>query len=327
MNNLTKLFLFFLVAVTMVSFVITPSLLYVLDASSENISELQDKSQQLGNAEALNPENLQQIVAEGAKKIKSQITKSDYLFIYCSQIAYNFLCFLISALLFRKLVFSKQSIKKDWSKTNISLYFLTPFLLLSALPIIGESLHLNKMLGIDWLIEQSGYNLNEGSVGNMIFSYAVFVPETKFQLFTSIVFVAIIPAIGEELFFRGSLQKTLTPHLGNIHNTIFVTAFIFSALHFEITAFFYRFFLGVILGYIFYWTKNLMIPILIHALNNGMTVFTMYYTFSATEVIDTSSQAGNDKAFALIYSTLAASSILWVYYLYFKKQNLESTSQ
>lgn len=323
MNNLAKLFLFFLVAVALVSFVVTPSLLYVFDASSENISELQEKSQQLGNAEAINPENLQQIITDGAKKIKSQISKADYLFIYCSQISYNILCFLISALLFRKLTFSKQSIRQDWTKTNVALYFLTPFLLLSALPIIGESLYLNKLLGIDWLIEQSGYNVNEGSVGNMIFSYAVFVPETKLQLFTSIVFVAIIPAIGEELFFRGSLQKTLMPHLGNIHNTIFVTALIFSALHFEITAFFYRFFLGVILGYIFYWTKNLMIPILIHALNNGMTVFTMYYTFSAIDVIDASSQTGNDKSFALIYSTVAAASILWVYYTHFKRQHIE----
>ncbi|MFT6716262.1 MAG: membrane protease YdiL (CAAX protease family) [Saprospiraceae bacterium] len=324
MNNFTKLFLFFFIAVALVSFVITPILMNAFDANRDTISELQAQSQQLGNAENITPETLQQIITEGAKKIKSQITRADYLFIYCSQIAYNILCFLISALLFRKIAFSKQSRNKDWTKTNVILYFLTPFLLLSSLPIIGESLHLNDWLGINWLIEQSGFNLNEGSVGNMIFSYAVFVPETSIQLFTSIIFVAIVPAIGEELFFRGSLQKTLTPHLGNIHNTIFVTALIFSALHFEITAFFYRFFLGVILGYVFHWTKNLLIPILIHALNNGMTIFTMYYSYNAT-LSETPTEVASDTAYALILSSASAGIMLWIYYAHFKKHELEST--
>lgn len=321
MNNLVKLLLFFLIGVAFVSFVITPTLLFAFDASTENIKDLQEQSNQLGNAATLNPETLQDIVTEGAKTIKAQVTKADYLFIYCSQIAYNVLCFLISALLFRKFSFSKENTKQDWTKSNAILYFLTPFLLLSALPIIGESLYLNEWLGIDWLIKQSGYDLNENSVGNMIFGYAVFVPETKIQLLTSIVFVAIIPAIGEELFFRGSLQKSLEPHLGSIHNTIFVTALIFSALHFEITAFFYRFFLGVILGYVFYWSKNLLIPILIHALNNGMTVFMMYYTFSATEVINVSTQSENQKIFTLIFSTISAAVILWIYYYQSKKHS------
>lgn len=320
MSNLAKLFLFFLAAALLVSFVITPSLLFAFDANKEHIIELQEQSNKLGSDAKINPETLQNIVTEGAKKIKNQLNDTEYLFIYCSQVAYNLLCFLICGLIYRKITFSPEIKKQDWTKIPPALYFLTPVLLMSSLPIIGETLHLNDLLGIDWLLEQTGLNLNKSSVGNMIFSYAVFVPETKLQLLTSIIFVAIIPAVGEELFFRGSLQKTLSPLLGNIHNTIFITAFIFSALHFEITAFFYRFFLGVMLGYVYFWSKNLLVPILIHALNNGMTAFAMYYTFNADSAINIDPSTGSEKIMTLALSGITAGVVLWIYYLNYRRQ-------
>jgi len=318
MNNLLKLFLLFLAAIAIVSFLLTPALLFAFDADADNIRALQEESQKIAATEDISPGMLQQTVTESAKRIKAQITQGDYLFIYSSQIGYNLLCFLICGLIFRKIGHSKLSNKVDWNKTPGMLYVLAPILLITALPIIGQSLQLNEWLGINKLMEHLDYDVNVKSVGNMIFSYAVFVPESIPQLITSLIFVAIVPAFGEEIFFRGSLQKTLQGQIGNIHNTIFITALIFSAFHWEITAFFYRFFLGVLLGYTFYWTKNLFIPILIHALNNGISVAMMYYTNEVSEITETPNQSG-PEAFALIISTVSAAGILWIYHLYHKK--------
>jgi membrane protease YdiL (CAAX protease family) len=322
MNNLAKLFLLFITAFAAVNFVFAPVFIFVFDASTENIRELQEQSYQLGKAKNLDSENLQQAIIDSARQIKSQVTKADYLFIYFQQSAYNILCFLICALIFRKITFSKQSIKQDWSKSNALLYLLTPVLLVSLIPIIGETLNLNEWLGIDRLIALSGYDVNGKSVGNMIFSYAVFIPETNFELVTSIIFVAITPAIGEELFFRGSLQKTLEPYFGNIHNTIFVTALIFSAFHFEITAFFYRFFLGVLLGYVFFWSKNLLIPILIHALNNSMGVVQMFLIKDGQVPKNLPQPSEIQNVFVLIFFTTCASGILMIYHFFYKNREI-----
>jgi membrane protease YdiL (CAAX protease family) len=56
-----------------------------------------------------------------------------------------------------------------------------------------------------------------------------------------------------------------------------MTAFIFSLMHLQFYGFLPRIILGVILGYLFVWSKNLWIPILIHFLNNALVVTFSYF--------------------------------------------------
>jgi membrane protease YdiL (CAAX protease family) len=89
--------------------------------------------------------------------------------------------------------------------------------------------------------------------------------------------IAIIPAIGEELLFRGVIQKLLIRWFGNVHWAIFVTSFIFSAMHIQFLSFLPRFFLGMILGYLFYWSGSVWLTIMVHFINNA--VATIFYFF------------------------------------------------
>lgn len=91
-------------------------------------------------------------------------------------------------------------------------------------------------------------------------------------LLTSIFCMAIIPAICEEIFFRGFLQRISIELFKNKHIGIFVTAFIFSILHGDIFNLLPRFLLGIVLGYIFTSSKNILYPILAHALHNSLTI-------------------------------------------------------
>lgn len=313
-NPLSKLFILFFSAMLMQYILISPTLEFIFKEGAENRSALQTKSLEIASANPINADNLQATIINGAKTIKKGFTRNDVWFVYCSLISYTFLCFLTTAFLFRKQNYSQQELSADWKKSKLLQYLLTPALLLFSLPLISESIRLNDVLGINWLVSQTDFT--KFSVGNMIFSYAVIVPENLNQVAIALLFTAVLPAFAEELFFRGALQKILIAKFGNVHNAIFVTAFIFSALHMDLTAFFYRFFLGVLLGYLFIWTKNLLIPIILHALNNGATVFSMYYTFTEPKAIEMAESASAGKGNLLILSTTLLIIILGIYYKY-----------
>jgi membrane protease YdiL (CAAX protease family) len=88
--------------------------------------------------------------------------------------------------------------------------------------------------------------------------------------------VAVVPAVGEELLFRGVLQKIFINWTKNVHIGIWVSAILFSALHMQFFGFFPRFLLGLLFGYIFYWSNSLWLPILGHFINNGTVVIVAF---------------------------------------------------
>jgi uncharacterized protein len=90
------------------------------------------------------------------------------------------------------------------------------------------------------------------------------------------VVIALLPAIGEELVFRGMLQPEIFRASGNHHVAIWVAAIIFSAFHMQFFGFVPRMLLGALFGYLYVWSGNLLIPIIAHFVNNGFQVVVMY---------------------------------------------------
>jgi membrane protease YdiL (CAAX protease family) len=91
----------------------------------------------------------------------------------------------------------------------------------------------------------------------------------------NIVIIAFLPALGEEWLFRGHVQRYFSGWFGNVHAAIFVTAFLFSAMHLQFMTFLPRFFLGLILGYLFYLGKNIWYPVAAHFTNNFLALVAM----------------------------------------------------
>ncbi|MEE9438071.1 MAG: CPBP family intramembrane glutamic endopeptidase [Saprospiraceae bacterium] len=98
------------------------------------------------------------------------------------------------------------------------------------------------------------------------------------DLFVNILIIAVLPAIGEELLFRGVIQNELVKKITNPHVAIGITAFIFSAIHLQVLGFIPKFILGLILGYSYYWTKSIWYPILLHFFNNGLQTVLLYFS-------------------------------------------------
>ena len=90
-------------------------------------------------------------------------------------------------------------------------------------------------------------------------------------LLLNLLVIALIPAVGEELTFRGVLQQSLTRRMRSPH-----LAIIFSFIHFQFYGFLPRMFLGILLGYMFYITGSLWTSITMHFVNNG-TAVVLYY--------------------------------------------------
>lgn len=103
---------------------------------------------------------------------------------------------------------------------------------------------------------------------------------TRFDNFGDLIFgliiIALIPAVGEELLFRGLLQNQLFAISKNMHLAIWVGAFIFSAIHLQFYGLVPRMLLGALFGYLYYWSGNLWVPILAHFVNNGFTLVLLY---------------------------------------------------
>ncbi len=95
-------------------------------------------------------------------------------------------------------------------------------------------------------------------------------------LILTIMIIGVMTGFCEELFFRGTLQRIIISGSKNIHAAIWITAFIFSLLHFQFFGFFPRLLLGAFFGYLVWWSGSLWVPIIAHALNNSGVVITQY---------------------------------------------------
>lgn len=99
-------------------------------------------------------------------------------------------------------------------------------------------------------------------------------------LLINILIIAVIPAIGEELLFRGVLQNILIKWTKNTFAGVFITSLAFALLHFQFLSVLPRFILGMVLGYIFVWTRSLWMPVLAHFVNNAFAVVYYYLLYN-----------------------------------------------
>ncbi|MEC7894798.1 MAG: CPBP family intramembrane glutamic endopeptidase [Bacteroidota bacterium] len=97
----------------------------------------------------------------------------------------------------------------------------------------------------------------------------------NWEFLFGILSIALIPGICEEYLFRGVLQKNFYLISKNIHIAVWLSAFFFSALHLQFYGFFPRMLLGVLFGYIYYWSGSILYPMIAHIFNNffSLTIF------------------------------------------------------
>lgn len=121
--------------------------------------------------------------------------------------------------------------------------------------------------------------------------------------------IALLPAFGEELLFRGALQPLLKEQTKNKVVGIILAAILFSALHMQFYGFFPRMMMGVYFGFLVMWTQNLWVPVFAHFVNNGTAVLVSYFYGNSTG-LDNIGSDGNSIIY-LLASILGLSGIIW----------------
>jgi uncharacterized protein len=130
-------------------------------------------------------------------------------------------------------------------------------------------------------------------------------------LYTLLV-IAVAPAIFEELLFRGALQQLMVKWTRVAWLGILITSLLFSAVHFSYYGFFARTALGMVLGYMFYFSKSLWLPIIAHFINNGFAVTAMYYMNKQGKL----STHALDEKFPIWYGVIALAIIIVLFIFY-----------
>ncbi len=93
---------------------------------------------------------------------------------------------------------------------------------------------------------------------------------------TSTLVFAVIPALGEELFFRGLILGDMLKSKINPVVSIITTGFLFSLAHGEFDNFLAIWVLGCFLGYLYYSSGSLWVSVLAHFTNNFIVVILKY---------------------------------------------------
>ena len=154
--------------------------------------------------------------------------------------------------------------------------FFSIVLILSIYPLIGLLAEVNNKVMLPDIWEGLERELRQ--LEALAKDYVVaFMDDKSVKIFVlNLIMIAVIPAICEEFFFRGVIQRISYKIFGNFHIAILFSAFLFAFSHFEFYTFLPRLALGLLLGYMYYYTGSLIMPIFTHFLNNGTAVLSLY---------------------------------------------------
>ena len=89
--------------------------------------------------------------------------------------------------------------------------------------------------------------------------------------------MALLPAVSEELFFRGAFQKALLRLSNRPWIAILTSSAVFALLHGTLLKVIPIFALGLLLGTVYHVTRNIWYTITIHFINNGLALLAYYY--------------------------------------------------
>ena len=139
------------------------------------------------------------------------------------------------------------------------------------------------------------------------------------QFLIALIVIAVIPAVGEELLFRGLIQNLLSKAFSNHHVGIWFAAILFGAMHMQFYGVVPRILLGALFGYLYYWSGSLSVAILGHFINNGLTLILLY--LSQLDILDFDpTDAETSPAFYVIAIFLVGgSALLYLFKNYFQQ--------
>ncbi len=226
---------------------------------------------------------------------------------------------IVYAVIVSKTAFQKLSLSTTSNGIN---YLLILLLMVVSMPFLSWLIEANETMALPRFLSGIEEWMRDAENQAGMLTKAFLKYDGLGSLFYVLIIVAIVPAVGEELLFRGVLQKIFIKWFNNPHLGIWVTAFAFSALHMQFFGFFPRMLLGLVFGYAFFWSKSLWLPIVGHFINNGTVVFASYFFPEMMENADISIFGESDSSiiFYVLSFILSATILVLIWKVNQKKK-------
>ncbi|MGI4823114.1 MAG: CPBP family intramembrane glutamic endopeptidase [Janthinobacterium lividum] len=145
---------------------------------------------------------------------------------------------------------------------------------------------------------------------------------TPSRLLVGLLVIALVPGIAEELVFRGVIQRNLVRLFGSRHVGVWLAAAVFSAVHVQFFGFVPRFLLGLVLGYLYEWSGNILVSMAAHFTQNAFQLVLLYLAQSR----HLPSSFDPDSNQALPWPSVLLSAVLSAALLYFLYQRFTQAS-
>lgn len=246
----------------------------------------------------------------------SGINKEGLNFLKILQICSAIGTFIVPAFIFARIESREPRQFLHLVKPPANLLFLLAILLVFASgPLIELAVAVNRdmklpaaLKGIEEWMKAKEYHLAD-------LTRKLLLMDSFGGLMVNMLMIAVLPALGEELLFRGCMQQVLARWIKNHHAAIWITAIIFSAIHVQFYGFIPRMLLGALLGYLFFWGRSIWLPVIAHFINNGISVVAAYIYQRQGQSLDKLDDATMPAGYAAcLTSLLFTALLLWLYY-------------
>ena len=158
----------------------------------------------------------------------------------------------------------------------VTLFLLAGLSIYAILPFINWLTEINQHMTFPQALEGIGNWMKAKEAQTDKITEFFLSVKSPGGLVANLVVIALIPALGEELLFRGLMQRLLNEWTRSITAGVILTAFIFSAIHLQFFGFLPRFLLGLMLGIMLEVTQSLWVPVFAHFVNNATLVILFY---------------------------------------------------
>lgn len=218
--------------------------------------------------------------------------------------------FLVPSLLFAYFADPKPGAYLGLKAPGTPLYWIIAiaimFLAIPAVEYIGV---LNQKMSLGGETQKWMKNMEEEAGKQIQFMLAKHTPG---ELLLNLVFISLFAGIGEELLFRGVLQRLFIRAFKNPWMGIVLTAAIFSAFHFQFFGFFPRLILGIVLGVIYWYSGSLWAAMLAHFIYDGFIIVLVYFKPSMATQTDQSIMNTNGLAILGLVSAALTILLIWI---------------
>ncbi len=191
------------------------------------------------------------------------------------------------------------------------------FIIACGIVFVNFIVELNKQIPLPSAL--SSLRDTQGNADELILSF--FSENSNTHFFVLVLALAVLPAIAEELFFRGVIQNMLQKSGMTAMASIVVTGLSFSVMHLEFDNFVAIWMMGIVLGWLYYYSQNLWVSIIAHFLNNFSMIALKFAFFNGVTPTDMSETTNPP-----VLLSLACGIIMVVLLIWFRNRNQNAIS-